>query len=327
MIPLKTPTDSYVTRYPQFNEIADTQIEKCFWTHGEIKVDKDIQDLRVNCTEQETHGVISVLKLFVNYERRVGDYWLTKVYNNYPVPEVQRMASCFGNIETNVHAPFYNKINDVMGLATDKFYTEYVDDPILLERVKWMGEIVGHKDDAMSVAGYSMVEGAVLYSNFAFLKHFQNNGKNRMMNVVRGINQSAIDENLHSIGGSMLFQTQMGEEQRSEQEMKYLHEGIRHMANSVYEHESRIAAMIFEKGSIVGITHHQIDEFVKSRINICLDNLGVERMFEVKYNPIASWFYDALNKYQLNDFFTGIGREYTRDWDEDGFDVWGNAQQ
>ena len=37
--------------------------------------------------------------------------------------------------ELNVHAPFYAKINEVLGLATDEFYTDYVNNPLLKEVV------------------------------------------------------------------------------------------------------------------------------------------------------------------------------------------------
>lgn len=317
---IQTPTESYVIKYPDFIHLCDTQIEKCFWTHSEIKVEKDLQDLRVNLTPAERHGVLATLKLFVKYELFVGnEYWLTRVLKKFPVPEVQRMASCFGHIENNVHAPFYDKINEVLGLKTDEFYTEYVNDPVLVDRMNFINKLIAVKDDVLSVAGFTFIEGAVLYSNFAYLKHFQNNGKNLMMNAVRGVNQSAIDENLHAIGGAMLYRTTLQEQQRTEEEIRILHENIIELAKQVYEHEARIIEMIFEKGSITGITAHQMEEFIKSRINICLENLEIEKLYDVKYNPIADWFYDALNKYQFNDFFTATGREYVRDWDEDSF--------
>ena len=50
-----------------------------------------------------------------------------------------------------------------------------------------------------------------------------------------------------------------------------------------------------------------------------LTNLGLKPLYQVKYNPIAEWFYGGLNKFQYNDFFTSVGREYTRDWNADGF--------
>jgi hypothetical protein len=44
-------------------------------------------------------------------------------------------------------------------------------------------------------------------------------------------------------------------------------------------------------------------------------------MFEVKYNPISDWFYDGISGFQFNDFFSGVGSQYNREWDSDGF-VW-----
>ena len=54
----------------------------------------------------QKHAVITALKLFTKYELRVGEeYWLGRVFNTFKRPEPRRMASCFGNVELNVHAP------------------------------------------------------------------------------------------------------------------------------------------------------------------------------------------------------------------------------
>ena len=50
--------------------------------------------------------------------------------------------------------------------------------------------MIGDPDDMVSVATFSLVEGVILYSAFGFLKHYQSQGKNKLMNVVRGINFS-----------------------------------------------------------------------------------------------------------------------------------------
>ena len=91
---------------------------------------------------------------------------------------------------------------------------------------------------------------------------------------------------------------------------------IHQICNSILEHEYRIVDMIFEKGKIEGITDTQLKHFVESRINLCLRNLGYNNLYDVKYNPIADWFYNGLNNFQYVDFFSGQGREYQRDWDE-----------
>ena len=77
--------------------------------------------------------------------------------------------------------------------------------------------------------------------------------------------------------------------------------------------------MIFEKGDIKGITGWQMDNFIKSRINLCLSQLDIEPMYKVDYDPISKWFYKNINSGSLHDFFTKQGNNYTRDWSEAKF--------
>jgi ribonucleotide reductase beta subunit family protein with ferritin-like domain len=161
-----------------------------------------------------------------------------------------------------------------------------------------------------------MIEGAILYSSFAFLKSFQANGKNKIINVVRGIDFSVRDENLHCIGGAWLYNQFSAELGGVDDSVK---ERLVEAARRIYEHEYRIAQMVFEKGDIEGINLVDLEVFVKSRINLCLENLGIDPIYEVKKNPIADWFYDDINSIRFHDFFTGSGSEYNRNWDESAF--------
>lgn len=191
--PIKQKEDAYIFAYPQYAEMADTQLD-IFWPWKEIKVEKDKQDLLVSMSASEMHGVTTALKLFTKYELFVGDeYWLGRVMRSFPRPEIRRMAAAFGNVELNSHAGFYARINEELGLATKEFYTSYINNPILCERMKFIEELVDDEDDLISLAGFSMIEGAVLYSSFAFLKHFQSQGKNKIPNICRGLNMSVRD--------------------------------------------------------------------------------------------------------------------------------------
>ncbi|MNQ21488.1 Ribonucleoside-diphosphate reductase subunit beta [compost metagenome] len=320
---LLTPTKSYVTRYPEAIQFAEAQ-ERIFWTANEIDVSKDIMDLRVHMSEAERHGVITTLKLFTLYELVAGDeYWLGKVIKTFQRPEIQRMAATFGFFELNVHAPFYSKINKELMLDDDEFYLGYVKDETLKERMEFIGNIVDDPNHLFSLAVFSLVEGAVLYSSFAFLKHFQAKGKNKLLNVVRGINFSVRDENLHSEAGAWLYKALYGEltegGTKALPHAEKLSEAIVGAARAIYEHEARIVDMIFEKGEMEGITSEQMKTFVKSRINLCLERLGVKPIFEVSNNIIADWFYDNINAVSLHDFFSGVGNSYNRNWDEKGF--------
>lgn len=321
---LKTPNKAYIFHYPEAKDFTDKQ-NGVFWLADEIKVEKDKQDLVVNMSESEKHGVITTLKLFTKYELIVGnEYWSNVISKRYPRPEIEMMARCFGYFELNVHAPFYAKINEVLGLATEEFYTSYVNDPILNDRMDFIESIIGHKNELVSLAAFSMIEGAVLYSSFAFLKHFQSQGKNKLMNVVRGINFSVRDENIHSEAGAWLFKTLKKEYEAIDKNHEILiglEETILEVAKKIHEHEIRIVDMIFEKGEMDGITATQMHRFVESRINLVLKQLGIGKLFEVSYNPIKAWFYKGINAPQFNDFFSGIGASYSRDWAESEF-VW-----
>lgn len=298
---------------------ADQQL-KVFWTAEEINVEKDVQDVLVNFTESEKHAVITTLKLFSIYETHAGsEYWGGRFKNMFDGAEFHRMASVFSMFELAIHAPFYNKINQLLHIDTPEFYMSYLDDPDLKARVKHIGDIIDDKDDLLSLAAFSMVEGVILYSNFAFLKHYQSQGKNKLLNIVRGINFSVRDENIHSVGGAWAFKYKLSLSNLSQEKMVALEEKIRSTAEKMYEHECLIIGKLFEKGSIQGITAHQLECFVQSRINECLKELGYEKHYDVKYNPIAEHFYNGINKFQFNDFFSGQGREYNRNWDESKF--------
>lgn len=323
MARLNEKKESYTFDYPKAIEFSQQQMS-IFWTADEINVEKDIQDIRVNMTEAEAHGVITTLRLFTLYELVAGrDYWLGRVMRRFPRPDIERMAATFGFFELAIHAPFYNKINEALMLNTDEFYLSYVNDPLLKERMEFVEGLVSSKSDLMSLGAFSMIEGAVLYSSFAFLKHFQAKGKNKLMNVVRGINFSVRDENLHCLGGAWLFRTLLEEKLRgneiTEFDLLVLEQNLRQCAQTVAEHEFHIVDMIFAKGEMEGITAEQMKTFVKSRVNLCLKQLGYKPLFEVSNNIVGEWFYENINSVQLHDFFTGIGSSYNRNWNETGF--------
>jgi ribonucleoside-diphosphate reductase beta chain len=320
-----------INERPEPVEFADQQL-KVFWLPDEIKVEKDVQDVLVNFTEAEKHAVITTLKLFSIYETHAGsEYWGGRFKDMFDSAEFHRMASVFSMFELAVHAPFYNKINQLLHIDTPEFYMSYLDNPVLKDRVEHIGQIIDHPDDLISLAAFSMVEGVILYSSFAFLKHYQSQGKNKLMNIVRGINFSVRDENMHSQGGAWAFKYKLEKlKQELTPEAFELHklaieEQVRAVARKIYEHECQIIAMLFEKGDIKGITAHQLENFVQSRVNECLKNLGFGKEYDVKYNPISEWFYKGINDYTFNDFFSGMGNQYHRNWDSLAF-VWNKEE-
>lgn len=326
---MQTPKSSFTVDYPEAVEFMNAQ-QSIYWPHFEVKVSKDKQDFLVNLTESEKHGVITTLRLFTKYEQIIGDeFWLNFVMKKFPRPaDIQPMAATFGGVELGVHEFFYKTLNEELGLATDEFYNGYVNDPDLKARIDYLTNTLDNVDDDLRALGaFTFGEGAILYSSFAYLKHFQSNGKNKLVNMVSGINFSARDEHLHSVAAAWLFRTLLKEKTEAgeidEPYKQSLKNDIIKAAYEVLEHEKVIINKIFEKGKIDGITPHQLEVFAQSRINLCLSNLGYEEIFKIEYNPIGDWFYKGITGYSSQDFFNSKGNQYVRDWNIDGF-AWTN---
>lgn len=311
-------------KYPVIQKFCDDQM-KLFWLPTEIKVEKDIQDVLVNFTPAERHGVITVLKLFTIYEAFAGDeWWGGRFKEMFQQAEFHKMASAFSFFELAIHATFYDKINTLLHLDDEAFYLSYLENATLTDRIKHIDAIIEDPDPAVSLAGFAFVEGVVLYSSFAFLMHFQAEGKNKLLNLNRGIAFSVRDENMHCLASAYCYRLKA---QNASQDEKDSHERIiRDMAAKVLEHETEIVRMVFDKGPIEGITAETFIEFIKSRINEVMKLLGFNEIYKIGKNPIADWFYKMINNYAFGDIFAGALSEYHRDWDETAF-VWKSADE
>lgn len=329
LCPLYNQPEGWVIEYPQFDKIANEQMHT-FWPWDEPEVENDVQDLRVRMTEAERHAVTENLKLFTLYEMHVGDdYWSGRIMKKFKRPEIQRMASFFSAVEFNSHAPFYNQVNELLFLDNEEFYASWKKDPVMVDRMEFISKNASSKNDLISTAAFSFIEGAILYSSFAFFKHFQSQdcGKDLIKNVCRGINLSVGDENTHAVGGALLFKQLWSEveDKLTQQEKGYVVESIYEVAKSVKEHEYPIIDRLFEKGELGGITKDNLKNFVMHRVDLCLEQVGLEPLYkdDITEDFIASWFYKDINSVSFHDFFSGNGSEYNIDWREDKFgSVW-----
>lgn len=321
-------SDSVVEVFTEYSNIADKQLHG-LWFAEEIDVEKDKQCILTELTPSEKHAVLTTLRLFTLYEVRAGDdYWAGRFLKIARGPEFTRLARVFSMIETAVHKPFYQKINKILGLDTDNFYKDYVQNPVLQERVRFIDDIINSSNDLLSVGGFTFVEGGILYSAFGYLKHFNANGGNRLKTTVSGIDFSLGDENLHAETGALFFRHLTADAKKyGVYEKLYgkeadVHEKLQECARKAYEHEAQIIDMMFEEGDQEGCSAADMRVFVQSRMDICLANLGVGTIFNVdpNNNPIARWFYSNIQGYKFVDFFHQVGKEYSRGWSEDSFE-------
>ena len=151
----------------------------------------------------------------------------------------------------NIHFPFYRKVNEVLGVHNDEFYSAFETDPILVERVNFMRDLVSDKDTLASMGGFAFMEGAVLFTAFAMIKSLGVKGQNFMPNLIAGIDFSVLDENFHFDTASEIFKLQKKQEKRTKDELKELENKIYAHAKHVYEHECLIVDAMLSEGDIL----------------------------------------------------------------------------
>lgn len=298
------------------------------WTHSQIEVDSDLVQYNTEFSEAEKHGINTVLKLFTTYEVHVANYWLDVVYKNFPVPEIRMMAQTFAAIEAE-HALFYDKLNDVLGLSTKDFYLSFMENKAMKERVDFIDEMLSvsrkkelfYTDLATSLAAFSFVEGVLLYSSFAFLMSFQRPPKNKLKNIFTGLSYSVRDEALHADADSWLFNEFLKEYEDKIDKGK-LDKNINEIIKSCEKVEDEIIDNIFSKGKIEGITDHQLKNFVRSRLNKKLNDIGYESIYKIDYNPISRWFYKSIGAVEMTDFFDRNPTSYNNNWNFDKIRSW-----
>lgn len=317
---IQTPTDSYERHYPKLVELANKQLEEQLWFSSEMIVELDRMQLLYELTPEQLHAVKTVLTFFVRYELNVGDMW-KRIAEIFPRPEVKLAASVVEMVERAVHAEFYDQPNKQLGLDNDEHYLAFTKDPELKERADWLSGLLNNKEDEiLGVIIFSMTETALLFSSFAIFKSFQSNGYNLIPVIARGTNQSAIDEDLHGIISAEIINTYYEELGTSLFEDKKRYEQVVKAVHYAYEHECRIIDIAIPGQKFNGIDKQEYKEFVKHRLNIYLERLGLPHEFVVGACSITDWFELNTYAYKVIDFFSaGMGMEYESSWDETGF--------
>lgn len=309
--------------YPQAFKFMNDQLNN-HWIPDEIEVNSDLLEYKTSFTPAERHGINTVLKLFTTYEINVSDYWIDVVYKWFPVPEIRMMASTFSSMEA-VHATFYDKLNEAIGLSTKKFYLSFLEEPIMKKRmdtIKKYLTVKSKNDLPLSLAVFSFVEGVVLYSSFAFLLSFQKEPKNKLSNICTGLAFSTKDEQLHASADSWLFNTLVREEGINVKTdlMPKIHE----IANEFFLLESSIIDEIFSKGEILGIDPENLKRFVKSRINKKLKDMKMLQLYPKKEydNNIEEWFFSMINGVEFTDFFSNNSTAYQNKYNFNKIKSW-----
>ena len=314
--------------YPEYYTEGWLKQAQAFWLHTEIPMQGDIKDWNEHLTPEEKNLVGNILLGFAQTECAVSDYWTGWVTEWFPKHEIKQMAMMFGSQET-IHATAYSYLNESLGLED---FEAFLHEPATAERFENLASITNRytwedlKDnaDARKEVGKSLAifsaftEGVALYSSFAVLYSFQ------MRNKLKGIGQqmkwSVRDESLHSKMGCQLFRHMCEEYPELLDQCK---DPIEEAAKLIVELELKYIDKMFEMGDLENLKADDLKEFIKSRTNSKLKELGYNAIFDFDDEKAGNldWFYHLTGGQTHTDFFAIRPTDYSKanegeDWDD-----------
>jgi ribonucleoside-diphosphate reductase beta chain len=313
--------------YPIYYTEGWLKQAQSFWLHTEISMQGDVKDWNENLTPSEKNLVGNILLGFAQTECAVSDYWTGMVTKWFPKHEIKQMAMMFGSQET-IHATAYSYLNETLGLEDFK---AFLKEPSIAAKFDYLMEVESEyspsdllndpkarHDIARSLAIFSaFAEGVSLYSSFAVLYSFQ------MRNLLKGIGQqmkwSVRDESLHSKMGCQLFRHMCQEYPELKESVS---EEIYTAAELMVKMELDFIDKMFEMGDLDNLKKEDLKNFIKSRANDKLIELGYEKRFEFNEESAGKldWFYHLTGGQTWTDFFAVRPTDYSKAGEDDDWD-------
>jgi ribonucleotide reductase beta subunit family protein with ferritin-like domain len=318
LLPIETPNPLFGKYlYPAAKELMEQQ-QDIAWFAQEIKVENDIQDYLQNMS-REAYGLVNVtLTGFVEVEQDVGDVW-DVIGTWFPHSEIEGACKQMAAMEKSVHAFFYQKMSDTLNINPEDTAQMQQDIKAIKDKLTFIKSITKNlsKNKPLSLATVALLEQVLLFSNFAMLKSFKANGNNLIVNTLTGVDYVVNDEVIHGVFASYLHNTYLAEYQEvfGDFDIEKHTKDIVKLTESVVAHEDAVINYAFPADlPINDITASQLKMFIRSRANMVLKDLGLEPIYDVTDNPIASWFYKGANAIKLHDFFSSGSNQYSRVW-------------
>jgi ribonucleoside-diphosphate reductase beta chain len=299
--------------YPWTEEFIES-MHNGFWTDKEFSFASDIQDFKIKLTENERDIVVKTLSAVGQIEVAVKKFW-AKLGDNLPHPSLTDLGYVMANVEV-IHNNAYERLLRVLDL--EHVFEENLKLPIINGRVNYLRKY-NHKfySDSKKQYVYALilftlfVENVSLFSQFYIINWF-NRTKNVLKDTAQQVAYTSREEMIHALVGIKLVNT-IREEYPKLFDSE-LEERIKSEAVSAFEAESKIVDWMISDYTASGISADILKNFVKSRINDSLNQIGYDNVFEVNQEQLKEtrWFDEQLLGNNSTDFFASRPVEYSK---------------
>lgn len=285
-----------------------------FWTDKEFNFQSDKQDYKVSLTPQEQEIITRALATIGQLEISVKKFW-AKLGDNLPHPSINDMGYVMANTEV-IHGDAYERLLEVLGI--DDAFDEILKLDIIKGRVNYLRKHLHkfHNDNKKQFV-YSLilftlfVENIALFSQFYTISWF-GRFKNLLKDTNKQVEYTSREENLHALIGIRLINAIRDEHpELFDQELE---EKIIHEAKDALKYEMQIIKWIVNGYDEENLNSEVLQEFIKNRMNSCLNQIGYDDIFDVNEEVLRKtiWFEEQVLGNNSTDFFHSRVTEYSK---------------
>jgi len=300
-------------QYPQLLDYKDA-IRHSYWIDTEFNFTDDVQDFKVNISEQERDIIKKTMLSIAQIEVSVKTFW-ADMYKRMPITEVGDVGMTFAESEVR-HKDAYARLIRILGLEEE--FKTVVDVPAIEARIKYLTKYLDgtrSRDNKMytkSVLLFSLfIEHVSLFSQFLIMMSFNKNN-----NVLKGISNvveaTSKEEEIHGNFGAEIINIIRSENPEwFDEDFKQL---IKSACAKAYKAECDVLDWIFEAGELSFLSKDTIKEFIKNRFNNSLEKIGYDSVFEVDKKALeqTKWFDVEITATKEGDFFYKKSVDYNK---------------
>jgi ribonucleotide reductase beta subunit family protein with ferritin-like domain len=225
-----------------------------------------------------------------------------------------------------IHQLTYEKLLSLLGL--EKEFENVVNIPCMQGRSEYLGKYLqgvyskSNKEFTKSLILFTLlVENTSLFSQFLIVSAFKKH-KNVMSNFNSVISATAREENLHAKFGEELINIIRNENPDwfdTDMENK-----IRRNVRKALEAEIGVLNWIFEKGELEFLSKKNIIEYLKSRFNKSLNQIGYKNEFEIEESLLkpTEFLEVQLTATSSFDFFNEKSTDYSQNTAFNEEEIW-----
>ena len=299
--------------YPWTEEFIEA-MHNGFWTDKEFNFKSDVQQFKVNLTDQEREIIIRTLSAIGQIEIAVKTFW-AKLGENLPHPSLSDLGYVMANVEV-IHNNAYERLISALGL--EDIFEENLKLDWIEGRVKYLRKYTHrfYKDSKKQYL-YALilftlfVENVSLFSQFYVINWFAR-FKNVLKDTDQQVKYTRNEEQIHGLVGTRIINTIR--EEYPELFDAELEEKIAHEAKEAFKSESEIVDWMVNGIKEENLTAPILKEFIKNRINDSLIQIKFKPVFEIDKELLGKtkWFEEELLGNNMTDFFHSRPTEYAK---------------